>query len=1320
MNNQQSQKPIARGRWWIPILLVFFIGIVTTWQIVLRTDRKMREERLHMARLLAYAVNIESIKALTGTKADLNSPVYLRLKAQFAAAKKTYPKCRFIYLMGRRDDGKVFFYVDNEAPGSENESPAGQIYAEISPEYLCVFDTQSAKTVGPVPDRWGTWISSLVPLNDPQTGKLLAVLGIDMDADKWQAALIRDAIVPSVMTLVLIIILLIGMILSRRRQANQIAHKKLRLLGPRITLMVGVVSSLFLAWLVYNQELSNYQERFCRLADAKSAALMERFHKLQNVELEGLARFVENSREVEIDEFQHYTGHLIRNNSVQAWEWIPVVPAKQRKRVEMQARASGISNFTIWQKNFSGRRVPVEGRTAYYPVYYVSPLSGNESAVGFDLGSEPLRRMALEKAMKTGMMTCSDPIKLVQEKGKQQAILVYRPIFTSNGSRKLRGFVLAVLRMGDVLQSVKPDRNILMSLSLGCPESKSILLVSPVDFEIDSASRCFTTRPILAFGKTFFVNTSPGPDYEEKTYSMEAAGLVLFSGIIITIAIATLISSSLQRRHQLEKMVTERTAELLESTERFEQLAKQSRTFTWEVDANGLYTYVNRTVSAILGYKPKELIAKMHFYDLYPEAKREQFKKEVMDVFVSNNCFRNVEHQALTKSKKNIWLNMTAIPMFDDSGKITGYRGSNTDITERRQMEASLRKESERNRILRENASDGVHLLDLNGNVVDANDAFCAMLGRDRSEIIGVNVSEWDNLWKKEELSQIIHEHFDGGTRVEFSTIHRRKDGTLFNVQISGMPVELDGIFYMFYSSRDITEQRQAEDSLRAERDLFTAGPVFTISWLPLKSWPVIFVSENVQQILGYSPMEMTSESFCYEELIHPEDLERVVEEVGKYFDSDIIHFEQSYRLRTRFGEYRWFHDFTRLIRDDSGAVVSFHGYMFDQTDFKNAQLQVLNERERLTHVINGTNVGTWEWNVQTGETIFNERWAEICGYTLAELEPISIDTWMKLAHPDDLQESGKILERHFSGELEVYDHNVRMKHKDGSWVWVHDRGRVVSWTSDGKPLKMFGTHGDVTERKRAEERLKSNEENFRTFFESMNDMIFVGDTSGKIIFTNAAVTKKLGYTSDELLQSYIFEVHPQETRDDAKFFFEAMMKGRQTSCPCPLLAKNGKRISVETRVWLGKWNDKDCIFGLSKDLTAEQEAQQRFERLFRGNPSPMALSSLPDRRLVDVNDAFLRTLGYNHEEVVGRRADELRLYINPEVHAITSRKIQSEGRVLDLEFQVLRKDGSVLDGLFSAEKNYQSRSGIFTHSDGLTSRIASGQRKSFWKPIVN
>ena len=129
-------------------------------------------------------------------------------------------------------------------------------------------------------------------------------------------------------------------------------------------------------------------------------------------------------------------------------------------------------------------------------------------------------------------------------------------------------------------------------------------------------------------------------------------------------------------------------------------------------------------------------------------------------------------------------------------------------------------------------------------------------------------------------------------------------------------------------------------------------------------------------------------------------------------------------------------------------------------------------DRHRLTEVIDGAGLGTWEWNVETGELRINNRWAEMLGYTVDELSPLSIETCSNLRHPDDLAEANRRAERHVAGETPYFEVEARMRHKDGSWVWVRDRGRVVTRGPDGQPRLMIGTHLDITRAKNSATRL--------------------------------------------------------------------------------------------------------------------------------------------------------------------------------------------------------------------------------------------------------
>lgn len=132
-------------------------------------------------------------------------------------------------------------------------------------------------------------------------------------------------------------------------------------------------------------------------------------------------------------------------------------------------------------------------------------------------------------------------------------------------------------------------------------------------------------------------------------------------------------------------------------------------------------------------------------------------------------------------------------------------------------------------------------------------------------------------------------------------------------------------------------------------------------------------------------------------------------------------------------------------------------------------QTQLNSYQARLEAIIEGTRAGTWEWQVQTGELRVNARWAEIVGYSLEELAPVSIRTWQSLTHPDDRAHSDALLEKHFAGELPFYECMVRMRHKNGHWIWVQDRGKLISRDAQRQTEWVVGTHIDVSHRHGAE-----------------------------------------------------------------------------------------------------------------------------------------------------------------------------------------------------------------------------------------------------------
>ncbi|MGM0616166.1 MAG: PhnD/SsuA/transferrin family substrate-binding protein, partial [Pseudomonadota bacterium] len=210
--------------------------------------------------------------------------------------------------------------------------------------------------------------------------------------------------------------------------------------------------------------------------------------------------------------------------------------------------------------------------------------------------------------------------------------------------------------------------------------------------------------------------------------------------------------------------------------------------------------------------------------------------------------------------------------------------------------------------------------------------------------------------------------------------------------------------------------------------------------------------------------------------------------------------------------------------------LVALHN--ITQQAKEHAELEA--ERNALKNIIWGTGAGTWEWNVQTDETRFNERWAEMVGYQLAEISPTSIDTWVALCHPDDLPYAEAVQNDHLAGKRDAYDVEVRMRHRDDSWIWIQSRGQVVAWDSEGNPLWMAGTHSDITARKEAEAQAQAAIDQMRRHSALLPGMLyqFWQHPDGRYTFPYAGKGIKEN-----------FGLSPEEVREDASRAFSLIDK---------------------------------------------------------------------------------------------------------------------------------------------------------------------------------
>jgi len=255
---------------------------------------------------------------------------------------------------------------------------------------------------------------------------------------------------------------------------------------------------------------------------------------------------------------------------------------------------------------------------------------------------------------------------------------------------------------------------------------------------------------------------------------------------------------------------------------------------------------------------------------------------------------------------------------------------------------------------------------------------------------------------------------------------------------------------------------------------------------------------------------------------------------------------------------------------------------------------ELKDDKERLSAIIKGTNVGTWEWDLSNETVLCNSQYAEMIGYTLEELMPMTTKTWRKYTHPDDLKKSDVQFEKHIDGKLDYYECELRMKHKNGDWVWILDRGQINNIDNKGKPLRISGTHQNITQRKKTELSLIESEDRYRSLVEWSPEAIVVY-RNGKILYANpiAIKTVKAKSVNDLIGKSILDYIHPNYH----DIILEKIKKLTKigdvnTMSEAEFIDFDGKIIHVKIQCILINYDGKPAIQASIRDITHKKELE--------------------------------------------------------------------------------------------------------------------------------
>jgi PAS domain S-box-containing protein len=449
------------------------------------------------------------------------------------------------------------------------------------------------------------------------------------------------------------------------------------------------------------------------------------------------------------------------------------------------------------------------------------------------------------------------------------------------------------------------------------------------------------------------------------------------------------------------------------------------------------------------------------------------------------------------------------------------------DITDRKQAEATLREQQEFLRQVIDSNPNLVFVKDWDGKFTLANQALAEVYHTTIENIIGKTDADFcPNLADAEQYAhadRYVMQTLQPLVNLEESFI--TPEGTVRWFQSTKKPlISPDGqTRYVLGVASDITTLKQTEAELQQkteELEVFFSSAIDLLCIANIEGY-FLRLNPEWQRTLGYELSELEGKQFL--DFVHPDDLEVTLAAVSQLTEQQpILSFTNRYRHRD--GSYRWI-EWRSTPRENY-----IYAAARDITDRKQADAELQLSRERLQLAVEASGEGLWDWQIDTGDVYRSHQYLEILGYDDAEL-PEHVRSWEESIHPDDKAGVFDLLNAHFQDSSLQFACEYRMQTKSGEWKWIADYGKVVTWDEQGKPLRMIGTHKDISdrqaelrERERAEAELQKREQEFRALVENAPDIIMRLDYDCRYLYINPTVERHSGIPASEFINKTIGE----------------------------------------------------------------------------------------------------------------------------------------------------------------------------------------------------
>ena len=716
-----------------------FSSLFMYW-LLLHKIKHISDDLCYHGELVASEIKLDQLATLYENYPETSFHEYSRLQQQITSATRGEDASSYIFILVQDQGGKTIPILESTDADRAIREYVHKNYFGIPAGELSVFSNKTTFVSDPAIKNNFAWVDVLVPIVEPESKDLVAVFGVLYYVSDWQERAVRTVLPAFILMVVAVVLLLLGTFVIFRKNHEPDTSKASSQEKVFVVAVLGVFLSSLIAWIAHERPESDARYRaFQQLANDKTTAISRALHSLQNVELEALARFYESSEFVSTKEFSGYTDYLLKNPAIASWQWIMPVSGNDKKRVESEIQNREYNTFTIWNSGNEPSSGALTASDTLYPVVRVAPFTQNRDMLGFNLASDPLFRVPLAEAVNSSLPTCTKPSAFLHGECKDKTFQVFRPVYTRNGQKHLRGFASAVVRLEELVYGAQSTSAIHVDLEYPNPETDVLEVIASKDYSTHADYSLEITLPVFVFGTTLFVSTHAGPAFMQL-HPVQMGWLVAIVGLLLTFTLVIISSMVYRKREKLETLVAERTAELQEAKQSAELAIYGANLATWDWDIVKNEVVFNENWAKMIGDTDGRLkYTEREWYALLSENYNSPSQEAALRYLRQVESI-DLEQRVTHKDGHAVWLLARGrVVRRASDGTPQRACGTYLDITNRKNMEAALQRSEAFLRVLIKSIPDLVWLKDPDGVYMAANSKFERLYNSTEAEIIGEN-----------------------------------------------------------------------------------------------------------------------------------------------------------------------------------------------------------------------------------------------------------------------------------------------------------------------------------------------------------------------------------------------------------------------------------------------------------------------------------------------------------------------------------------------------------------------------------------------------